>query len=94
MSTASRAKLRDVERLIRRTLPVSGEIKQQEMTPPKAKTPHRGQGPKPEGGRPNGQRPQRNAGRHFSGAKKAAINAGRPGGGKPQRPRQKQRATA
>jgi ATP-dependent RNA helicase RhlE len=89
-----RAKLRDVERLIRRTLPVTGEIKEPVMTPPKAKAPHRGQGPKPEGGRPNGQRPQRNAGRHFSGAKKAAINAGRPGGGKPQRPRQKQRATA
>jgi ATP-dependent RNA helicase RhlE len=94
-----RAKLRDVERLIRRTLPVSGEIKQQEMTPPKARTPHRGQGPKPDGqrndGRPNGQRPQRNAGRHFSGAKKAAIVGQRQGqGGKPGKPRQKQRATA
>jgi ATP-dependent RNA helicase RhlE len=95
-----RAKLRDVERLIRRTLPVSGEIKQQEMTPPKVKQPHRGQGPKPDGqrtdgGRPNGQRPQRNAGRHFSGAKKAAIAGQRQGqSGKPGKPRQKQRATA
>jgi ATP-dependent RNA helicase RhlE len=90
-----RAKLRDVERLIRRTLPFSGEIKQQELTPPKARTPHRGQGPKPEGDRPNAQRPQRNAGRHFSGAKKAAIVGQRQGqGGKPNKPRQKQRATA
>jgi ATP-dependent RNA helicase RhlE len=96
-----RAKLRDVERLIRRTLPVSGEIKQQEMTPPKARTPHRGQGPKPDGqradgARPEGQRKQRNAGRHFSGAKKAAIADSRRGGGKPRPgPRQKQqRASA
>jgi ATP-dependent RNA helicase RhlE len=88
-----RAKLRDVERLIRRTLPVSGEIKEPVATQPKAKVPHRGQGPKPEGGRPNAQRPQRNAGRHFSGAKKAAI-AGQRQGGKPQRSRQKQRVTA
>ena len=87
-----RAKLRDVERLIRRTLPVTGEIKEVAATPPKARVPHRGQGPKPEG-RPNAQRAQRNAGRHFSGAKKAAI-AGQRQGGKPQRSRQKQRASA
>jgi ATP-dependent RNA helicase RhlE len=94
-----RAKLRDVERLIRRTLPVSGEIKQQEMTPPKARTPHRGQGPKPdgqrtEGQRPDGQRKQRNAGRHFSGAKKAAIGEQRRGGKPRPGPRQKQRVFA
>ncbi len=87
-----RAKLRDVERLIRRTLPVSGEIREPVAVAPKAKIPHRGQGPKAEG-RPSAQRPQRNAGRHFSGAKKAAI-AGQRQGGKPQRPRQKQRVTA
>ena len=87
-----RAKLREVERLIRRTLPVTGEVKEVAGPPPKAKVPHRGQAPKPEG-RPNDQRPQRNAGRHFSGAKKAAI-AGQRQGGKPQRARQKQRATA
>jgi ATP-dependent RNA helicase RhlE len=80
-----RGQLRDVERLIRRTLPVTGEIKAGEPTAPKARTPHRGQGPKPESDRPNGQRPQRNAGRHFSGAKKAAIMGDRKGGsGKPQ----------
>ena len=108
-----RGQLRDVERLIRRTLPTSGEIKEPVMTPPKAKMPHRGQGPKPDGvrtdgQRPNGQRKQKNAGRHFSGAKKAAIVEGRRGGpgGKPQGqrpagqrpggqrpPRQKQRAS-
>ena len=80
-----RSKLRDVERLIRRTLPVSGEIKQQEMTAPKPRTPHRGQAPKPEGVRPEGQRKQRNAGRHFSGAKKAAIAGARRGPGPKQR---------
>ena len=87
-----RAKLREVERLIRRTLPVSGEIKEPVVTPAKAKVPHRGQGSKPEG-RPNSQRPQRNAGRHFSGAKKSAI-AGQRQGGRPQRNRSRQRATA
>jgi len=97
-----RGKLRDVERLIRRTLPVTGEIKQNE-TPAQAKTHHRGQGPKPTG-RPE-QRKQANAGRHFSGAKKAAIvdaRGGKPGGQRPQgqRPRggrpqgQKQRVSA
>ena len=93
-----RGQLRDVERLIRRTLPLSGELKQVELTPPKARQPHRGQGPKPEGQRPNGQRKQANAGRHFSGAKKAAIMDGRKGGGgRPggQRPQgQKQRVSA
>jgi len=80
-----RGQLRDVERLIRKTLPTTGEIKAGEPTAPKARTPHRGQGPKPEGDRPNGQRPQRNAGRHFSGAKKAAIMGERKGGsGKPE----------
>ncbi len=68
-----RGKLRDVERLIRRTLPVTGELKGAEAHLPDAKKPHRGQGARPEGARPNAQRPQRNAGRHFSGAKKAAI---------------------
>jgi ATP-dependent RNA helicase RhlE len=67
-----RDKLRDVERLIRRTLPVSGDLKQPVMQAPKPRQAHRGQGPKP-AGRTNEQRPQRNAGRHFSGAKKAAI---------------------
>ena len=71
-----RGKLRDVERLIRRTLPVSGELKGAEAKLPDAKKGHRGQGPKP-AGRTNEQRPQRNAGRHFSGAKKAAIIDGR-----------------
>src|SRR5213075_3433381 len=71
-----RGKLRDVERLIRRTLPVSGDLKQPELTPPKERKAHRGQGPKP-AGRTNEQRPQRNAGRHFSGAKKAAIGEAR-----------------
>jgi ATP-dependent RNA helicase RhlE len=93
-----RDKLRDVERLIRRTLPVSGEIKHPEHTAPKAKVPHRGQGPKPEGARANAQRPQRNAGRHFSGAKKAAIadaRGDRPAhGGKPRRDGQRPVAAA
>ncbi len=81
-----RDKLRDVERLIRRTLPTTGEIKHPELTAPKARTPHRGQGPKPNVARPEGQkRKAGNAGRHFSGAKKAAIARGRSGGnGRPQ----------
>ncbi|HZY68545.1 MAG TPA: DEAD/DEAH box helicase [Devosia sp.] len=87
-----RGKLRDVERLIRRTLPTTGEIKEPAGTAPAAKPAHRGQGPKPDG-RPQGQRPQRNAGRHFSGAKKAAI-ADKRGGGKPQRSGTRQRVTA
>lgn len=89
-----RGKLRDVERLIRRTLPVSGEIKQQEMTAPKPRQPHRGQAPMPESARPEGQRKQRNAGRHFSGAKKAAIVGQRKGGNPRPGSRPKQRATA
>jgi ATP-dependent RNA helicase RhlE len=93
-----RGKLRDVERLIRKTLPVTGEIKHVENTPPQERKPHRGQGPRPEGAsaRPDAKRPQRNAGRHFSGAKKAAIMDGRKGnGGKPQGQRPKpQRVTA
>ena len=68
-----RGKLRDVERLIRRTLPVTGELKGAEAHLPDAKKQHRGQGQRPEGARANAQRPQRNAGRHFSGTKKAAI---------------------
>ncbi|RYE07463.1 MAG: DEAD/DEAH box helicase [Hyphomicrobiales bacterium] len=78
-----RGKLRDVERLIRKTLPTTGEIKQAEHTAPAERKPHRGQGPRPEGARTNPQRPQRNAGRHFSGAKKAAISEAR-GETKPQ----------
>jgi len=72
-----RAKLRDVERLIRRTLPSSGEIREPAAIQPKAKVPHRGQGPRPAGESP---RKPRN-GRHFSGARKAAISAQR--GGRP-----------
>lgn len=87
-----RGKLRDVERLIRRTLPTTGEIKHNEMTAPKPRIPHRGQGPKPEGARPEGQRKQANAGRHFSGAKKAAIVDQRKGG-KPRPQGQRPRST-
>lgn len=94
-----RGKLRDVERLIRRTLPTTGEIKEPVATEPKAKVPHRGQGPRPDGARPDGARPegqrkQRNAGRHFSGAKKAAIADTRRGGKPKQGQRPKQRASA
>ena len=71
-----RGKLRDVERLIRRTLPVSGELKGADANVAEAPSPRRGQGPRPDAQRP-GQRPQRNAGKHFSGAKKAAIAAER-----------------
>jgi ATP-dependent RNA helicase RhlE len=78
-----RGKLRDVERLIRRTLPVSGDLKLANDTgvvpgTENADRPARGrpQG-RPGGQRPQGQRPQANAGRHFSGAKKAAIMDGR-----------------
>ncbi|MEQ1768375.1 MAG: DEAD/DEAH box helicase [Devosia sp.] len=76
-----RDKLRDVERLIRRTLPVSGDLKQPILQAPKERKPHRGQGAP--AGRTNEQRPQRNAGRHFSGAKKAAIAEQRGGQRKP-----------
>jgi ATP-dependent RNA helicase RhlE len=73
-----RGKLRDVERLIRRTLPVTGELKGADAHVAEAKPARRGQGARPEGQkRPEGRRtdgrPQRNAGKHFSGAKKAAI---------------------
>ncbi len=80
-----RGKLRDVERLIRKTLPTTGEIKQAEHAAPAERKPHRGQGPRPEGARANPQRAQRNAGRHFSGAKKAAISEAR---GEHKQPRQ------
>ncbi|WP_417308232.1 DEAD/DEAH box helicase [Devosia sp.] len=81
-----RSKLRDVERLIRRTLPVSGELKgnggEVETADPRSSR----RPPKPESDRPNPQRKQARAGKHFSGAKKAAIVDGRRGngnGGKP-----------
>jgi ATP-dependent RNA helicase RhlE len=82
-----RGKLRDVERLIRRTLPVTGELKGADAHVAEAKPVHRGQGARPEGqNRPAGKRndghrtdgrPQRSGGKHFSGAKKAAITAER-----------------
>ncbi|MHB1104348.1 MAG: DEAD/DEAH box helicase [Devosia sp.] len=80
-----RGKLRDVERLIRRTLPVSGDLKVANDTgvvpgTENADRPDRPQrqGQRPGGQRPaGGQRPHANAGRHFSGAKKAAIMEGR-----------------
>ena len=88
-----RGKLRDVEKLIRRTLPFTGEIKAGEHAAPAAtRTPHRGQGPRPEGAR-TGQRPQANAGRHFSGAKKAAIVDAR-GEHKPRQQKRPELATA
>jgi ATP-dependent RNA helicase RhlE len=71
-----RDKLRDVERLIRRTLPVTGELRGADAHVAEAKPAHRGQGARTDGQR-QGQRPQKNAGRHFSGAKKAAIAAER-----------------
>ena len=84
-----KGKLRDVERLIRRTLPVSGEIKNpmDAGKQPSPRQPHRGDGARPEA--KSGQRPQRNAGKHFSGAKKAAISAER--GTRPPRRDNKQR---
>jgi ATP-dependent RNA helicase RhlE len=67
-------KLRDVERLIRKTLPVSGELKGTGGEAiPAAEARLRRAPPKAQPQRPNGQRKQANAGRHFSGAKKAAI---------------------
>ena len=103
-----RSKLRDVERLIRRTLPVTGDLHLANETGVKAAprtsgerpaAPRRGQlpgftdgqradgqrqrnndpreatadGQRADGQRPNGQRKHANAGKHFSGAKKAAI---------------------
>ncbi len=90
-----RSKLRDVERLIRRTLPVSGDLNLANETgvqpggaelrpnrPRQAQRPDAGRGqPKPQ------QRPQANAGRHFSGAKKAAIMDGRKANNPPAEPR-------
>jgi ATP-dependent RNA helicase RhlE len=67
-------KLRDVEKLIRKTLPVSGELKGAGGEAiPAAEARLRRAPPKAQPARPNGQRKQANAGRHFSGAKKAAI---------------------
>jgi ATP-dependent RNA helicase RhlE len=87
-----RGKLRDVERLIRRTLPVSGELKGAEAKLADAPKGHRGQGQQP-AARSGEQRPQRNAGRHFSGAKKAAIGEARAQQKKPQaRPAAKREA--
>jgi ATP-dependent RNA helicase RhlE len=71
-----RGKLRDVERLIRRTLPVTGELKGSDAHVAEAKPARRGQAPRPDAPHQD-QRPQRNAGKHFSGAKKAAIAAER-----------------
>jgi ATP-dependent RNA helicase RhlE len=74
-SGEERSKLRDVERLIRRTLPVTGELRHPVdagAQPAKAKPVHRGQAAR-NAGKPDGARPQRDGGRHFSGAKKAAI---------------------
>ncbi len=75
-----RGKLRDVERLIRRTLPVTGELKGNggeviDASEVRARRP----APRPQAARPDGQRKQANAGKHFSGAKKAAIVDGRRG---------------
>jgi ATP-dependent RNA helicase RhlE len=104
MSGEERSKLRDVERLIRRTLPVSGELKGAQDTPAEPRKAHRGQGPRPDGAaRPQGkrtdghktdgqQRPQKNAGRHFSGAKKAAISEQR--GDRPAKPRNEENRRA
>ncbi|MEO6395571.1 MAG: helicase-related protein, partial [Devosia sp.] len=83
-----RGKLRDVERLIRRTLPVSGELKGAEAKLADAPKGHRGEARPQQARRPNEQRPQRNAGRHFSGAKKAAIVGERA----EHKPRQQQKA--
>jgi ATP-dependent RNA helicase RhlE len=78
-----RSKLRDVERLIRRTLPTTGDLhlaNDTGVTPgtvneARPDRPRQGQRPgqgRPEGQR-QGQRPHANAGKHFSGAKKATI---------------------
>jgi ATP-dependent RNA helicase RhlE len=84
-----RSKLRDVERLIRRTLPITGELKgaggevipaSEVVKQPIQKAPVQQRGGQSRAGeRPAGQRKQANAGRHFSGAKKAAIMDGRRG---------------
>jgi ATP-dependent RNA helicase RhlE len=79
-----RSKLRDVERLIRRTLPVSGDLHLANETGVVA-SPRGARDDAPAGDRrphgrvtnndprKQGQRPHANAGKHFSGAKKAAI---------------------
>ena len=83
-----RGKLRDVERLIRRTLPVTGELTgnggetlsaAEVMKSPIPRAPA-----KPQTARPGAPRKQANAGRHFSGAKKAAIMDGRKGNEAPR----------
>jgi ATP-dependent RNA helicase RhlE len=73
-----RGKLRDVERLIRKTLPTTGELKGNggEVIDA-AKVRAQRQPPRTQAPRPDGQRKQANAGRHFSGTKKAAIVDGR-----------------
>ena len=77
-----RGKLRDVERLIRRTLPVSGDLKAENLTGVVAGGVEE-RAPRPPRAQPQEQRrtqrPQANAGKHFSGAKKAAIMEGREG---------------
>lgn len=72
-----RDKLRDVERLIRRTLPYTGDLNQQNNTGVKAAPPPvRGEAREP-ASMPNSlKKPER---RHFSGAKKAAIKEQRGG---------------
>src|SRR5690606_28642777 len=74
-----RGKLRDVERLIRRTLPVSGDLKAENLTGVVAGGVAEPTPRPPRAARPNGQRPQAKAGKHFSGAKKAAIVEARQG---------------
>jgi ATP-dependent RNA helicase RhlE len=80
-----RAKLREVERLIRRTLPVSGEIRQPASSSAgdAAEATAAGSRSRVAPGRPGGERASGKAGRHFSGAKKATIAGGRaqPAGG-------------
>jgi ATP-dependent RNA helicase RhlE len=77
-----RGKLRDVERLIRRTLPTTGELKGPIVDAPT----HRDRAAKPAPARPQGERKHAKAGRHFSGAKKATIVAGRRGNDAAPRP--------
>jgi ATP-dependent RNA helicase RhlE len=84
-----RPKLRDVERLIRRTLPVMGDLALANDTGVKAAPAPAQRTPAPAreaGDRPAGQRKHANAGRHFSGAKKATIVAGRRGNDAAPRP--------
>jgi ATP-dependent RNA helicase RhlE len=76
-SGEERSKLRDVERLIRRTLPVTGELLREEMettaAPVRRGRPAPGRSDAAPAARTDGPRPQARAGKHFSGAKKAAI---------------------